>query len=365
MLNSNVPENLMNEILALVPDALDDPSEYWRIVPDTVEGMTYSISSKRDIIVKHSTVDRMGRLYRPMLLTMSLDVCVYNTSIRRSRKGLSTYVEHVRYDAFPELNQVKTLDDDINDAVDVPYEGLDWFGRKKEIVHILPVSEEDMKQVRSFYPDDLDREIWAYVPETNRKYVISSQSRGVILKRYRTNGQILAAQIWQLTSGKKNYYECCLTVGDRQLNSVSHAQVLRSFIPKPQDDVYEVNHINGDTHNNMLDNLEWATRQQNSDHYNKSPEMAYRRAIGYKKISEFGKAHQKEIQNRPEVNAKRSATCSAYWTDEYRKQQSEAAAARWQALGDEQKQKQLSGILKCNQEKHEAAVKRAEQNESS
>lgn len=364
MLNSNVPENLMNEILSLVPDALEDPSEYWRIIPETAEGMIYSISSKRDIVIRHSRIDSIGRKWKPVLLKMIWDEGVYSTSVRRSRKDLSIYVEHIRYDTFPELNQVKTLDDDLNDAIDVPYEGVEWFGRKKETVHIIPVTPEDMKQVRLFYPEDLDREVWAYVPETNRKYVISSQSRGVILKRYRSNGQILAAQKWQLTSGKKNYYECCLTVNDRQLNSVSHVHVLRSFIPRPQDNVYEVNHIDGNTHNNILDNLEWVTRQQNSDHYNKSPEMAYRRAIGYKKISEFGKLHQKEIQNRPEVNAKRSRTCSEYWTEEVRSQWASAASERWAQLSDEKKANQLSGILKCNQQKHEMAMKRARLNEN-
>lgn len=348
MLHSDVPEQLLSEITTLVPDALNDPLEYWRVVPNTQEGRTYSISSSRDIIVSHTWRDALNRLHKPSLLTMSLDECTYNTSIRRADKKFSTYVEHVRYDAFPELNVVKTLQDDLDDMIIVPYEGLEWFGRYKQSVSIIPVTDLDMQQVRQFYPEDLPREVWAYVPETNRKYVVSSQSRGVILKRYNALGTILKAQQWQLRSGDGKYYECCLTVGDHQLNSVAHAQILRSFIPRPSEQ-YEVNHIDGDTHNNVLDNLEWVTRQENSDHYNKSPEMADKRREGYRKISEYGKLHQKEIQNRPEVNAKRSKSVKLSWTDERRWSQASINKSRWANLSEEDKASQLSGILAYNQ----------------
>ena len=357
MLDSNVPENLWAEICQLVPDADAHDAEFWRIVPNTQPGRTYSISSYRDIIVSHTWIDAANRLHKPALLTMSLDECTYNTSIRRVDNTFSTYVEHVRYDTFPELNIVKTLEDDLDDTVTCPYSGLQWFGRCKISVTCIPVTDADMQQIRQFYTKDLPREIWAYVPGTNRKYVISSQSRGVILKRYNALGTILKAQRWQLHSGDGRYYECCLTVGDHQLNSVAHAQILRSFIPKPGDE-YEVNHIDGDTHNNILDNLEWVTRQENSDHYNRSPEMLSKRQEGYKKISEYGKAHQKEIQNRLEVNSKRSKTLKAQWTDERRKQQSKLSKAHWDNLSDDARASQVSGLMKHNEMMSQAAKER-------
>lgn len=356
MLTSNVPENLMKEIIDLVPDTINIPDEYWRIVPDTLEGFIYSVSSKRNILVKHTRVDSYGRMIKPKLVSIKNDKGALFTTIRRSRNDLSRYIEHIRYEAFPELNIVKTLDDDINDAVDVPYEGLDWFGRRKTVVHILPVTEEDMVQVRQFYPEDLPNELWAYVPNTNRKYVISTQSRGVILKRYRVTGTILKPQIWQLRSGegRKKYLQCCITVGDKQTNSVSHIYVLKSFIVCPGDE-YEVNHIDGDTYNNILDNLEWVTRQENSDHYNKSPEMAEKRALGYKHISEWGKLHQKEVQNRPEVNAKRGKSVSNSWTPERKQAYREWSKRHWSEMSEEQRQSKLSGFYEHNKRLSEQA----------
>lgn len=351
MLNSNVPENLMNEILALVPDTLSVSDEYWRIVPNTEETFTYSVSSKRDILVRHSRFDRMGRFYIATLVTMADDGGVLSTTIRRASKQYSRYIEHVRYDAFPELNEVKTLDDDLREAIDVPYNGLEWHRRHKTSVHILPVSESDMRQVRKFYPTDLPNEIWAYVPDTNRKYVISTQSRGVILKRYRADGGILKAKVWQLRGGEgtSKYLYCCMTVGNAQKNSVSHQYVLKSFIPCPGDE-YEVNHIDGDTYNNVLDNLEWVTRQENSDHYNHSPEMAEKRAIGYKHISEWGRAHQKEVQNRPEVNAKRGKSVSESWTLERKAKYTAWSKQHWNSLTDDEKQARIIGLTRYRDE---------------
>ncbi len=44
-----------------------------------------------------------------------------------------------------------------------------------------------------------------------------------------------------------------------------HRLVAETFIPNP-DNKPEVNHIDGDRHNNKLDNLEWTTKQENMQH---------------------------------------------------------------------------------------------------
>lgn len=44
-----------------------------------------------------------------------------------------------------------------------------------------------------------------------------------------------------------------------------HREVALAFIPNPYN-LPEVNHIDGDKHNNHVSNLEWVTHQQNVQH---------------------------------------------------------------------------------------------------
>ena len=67
MLDSNLSGELIKELLCLVPDAFDDPTEFWRVVPDTLENFTYSVSSKRDILIRHTSGGKDGRKLRSRL----------------------------------------------------------------------------------------------------------------------------------------------------------------------------------------------------------------------------------------------------------------------------------------------------------
>lgn len=45
-----------------------------------------------------------------------------------------------------------------------------------------------------------------------------------------------------------------------------HRLVARAFMPNPEDFILEINHIDRNPENNLLDNLEWCTRQKNVEH---------------------------------------------------------------------------------------------------
>ena len=347
----------MQEIVLLVPDTVTVSDEYWRIVPDTLPGWTYSVSSKRDLLIRHSRIDKLNRSYKPVLITMHNDNGAFRTTIKRSDKSKSIYIQHIRYDAFPELSPKIASSTAYTSVIEVPYLGTSWYGRCKSVVYIRPVSELDMLYVRKFYPEDLPNELWAYVPDTDDTYIISTQSRGIILPRYRVDGALLKAQIWKLTTKHGKYCGCSVVFNGVPTNTMTHILVLRSFILKPGDD-YEVNHIDGNTYNNVLDNLEWVTRQENSYHYNYSPEMAEKRALGYKHISDWGSLHQKEIQNRPDVNLKRGNSVRLSWTDERKQKQSKYSKERWKNASSSERLSQVSGLLAHNEQLHNQKLKR-------
>lgn len=64
-------------------------------------------------------------------------------------------------------------------------------------------------------------------------------------------------------SAKYPTYNLTLPDGKRQIKV--HRMVAEAFIPNPEDKQY-VNHIDGDTHNFDVSNLEWVTASENSKH---------------------------------------------------------------------------------------------------
>ncbi len=58
-------------------------------------------------------------------------------------------------------------------------------------------------------------------------------------------------------------YDLCLN--GKRIAKSAHRLVADAFIPNPEDKPF-INHIDGDRTNNNVDNLEWATNQENLSH---------------------------------------------------------------------------------------------------
>ncbi len=67
------------------------------------------------------------------------------------------------------------------------------------------------------------------------------------------------------TSSKKGYLYLVLRNDGAVKNCQVHRLIAKAFIPNP-DNLPEVNHKDGDKHNNAVTNLEWSTRGDNVRH---------------------------------------------------------------------------------------------------
>ncbi len=128
------------------------------------------------------------------------------------------------------------------------------------------------------------KEVWRDVPEFEGRYKISNKGR---VKSLKFNGG-KKAKILKLAMGATGYLLVSLHNFGQTPHRI-HRMVAKNFIPNPERK-YEVNHKDGIKTNNIVSNLEWATKSENMLH-------SYR-VLGNKGVwtGKFGKDHTRSKQ---------------------------------------------------------------------
>lgn len=118
-----------------------------------------------------------------------------------------------------------------------------------------------------------DNELWKDIPEYEGRYQVSTHGRVRSLYSFGHAGkEAYLTPRWSRVSNKNRgrYNKVRLIWRDRNLDKqfCVHRLIAICFIPNPLNKK-EVNHIDGNTENNHISNLEWATSRENHVHAHK------------------------------------------------------------------------------------------------
>ena len=143
------------------------------------------------------------------------------------------------------------------------------FSKQLNVVDTMDQLFNDHVYKDECYVKDLEGEVWMSVPSFESSYAISNKGRVKGLRRrVPSKSGVFRLSMEKLRCGSEDqdgYLILCLYDDGRSITTPIHRLVAEVFIPNP-DNLPQVNHIDGNKHNNCVENLEWCTNQENMDH---------------------------------------------------------------------------------------------------
>lgn len=167
----------------------------------------------------------------------------------------------------------------------------------------------------------LQNEIWKDIPGYEGCYQVSNLGRVKSLDRivHRSDGRIQHKRehILKLSEADE-YYVISLHKSAQTTYHTVHRLVASAFLDNPEQK-QQINHIDGDKHNNCISNLEWATSSENMQH-------AHR--LGLVDCTKIGSATSERFNNEEFRIKHKQAVQLACRTPEFRRKQSEIRKTR-------------------------------------
>ncbi len=109
-----------------------------------------------------------------------------------------------------------------------------------------------------------DTTIWRPIPGTDSHYCVSNKGQVKSFK-YSSKGKDLKTQVVRKRPSDKGHLRVSLYMNGNRKRILVHRLVAQMFIPNPNN-YPQVNHKDGNKHNNHYKNLEWGTQSDNMLH---------------------------------------------------------------------------------------------------
>lgn len=113
------------------------------------------------------------------------------------------------------------------------------------------------------------KESWKIIEITNGLYEVCNLGKvsriGQRVARKNGTTVYVPSNVLSVKVGKKGYCTVNLTMNNRKKTQYLHRLVAMAFIPNPENKP-DVNHLDGNKSNNLVSNLAWVTKSENSKH---------------------------------------------------------------------------------------------------